>query len=219
MSGRDYCTMTIVPLTIAALACVLGLQLPTRPPAHASEDHAALEYNIPPVTYLDPATGQASPFFPIGWYIGWSLSEQALQEVYDNGCNTVLFAPLGQDDSQMADVQARLDQAQELGMKIVIAFESTTAGGLRYGKPETYGAIADYVAAFKDHPALLGWQLGDEMGAGVRLAQLGRDDWNFDIPMWLGYYEHEFGNIGLTVRATAGQFADCLRDETKVHGC
>jgi len=163
MSRKDYCTMPIVLLTIAALACVLGLQLPADRPANASEDHAALEYNIPPVTYLDPATGQASPFFPIGWYIGWSLSEQALQEVYDNGSNTALFGPLGQDDSQMAEVQARLDQAQELGVKVIIAFEHTTFRGLRYGKPETYGAIADYVAAFKDHPALLGWQLGDEL--------------------------------------------------------
>jgi hypothetical protein len=52
-------------------------------------------------------------------------------------------------------------------------------------------------------------ELGDGR-AGVRLAQVGRDDWNFDIPMWLGYYEHEFGELGLTVRATAGQFADYI---------
>ena len=37
-------------------------------------------------------------------------------------------------------------------------------------------------------------------------ARVGRDDWRLDIPMWLGYYEHEFGDLGLTVRATAGQF-------------
>jgi len=52
-------------------------------------------------------------------------------------------------------------------------------------------------------------ELGDGR-AGVRVAQVGRDDWNFDIPMWLGYYEHEFGNLGLTLRATAGQFADYI---------
>jgi len=28
--------------------------------------------------------------------------------------------------------------------------------------------------------------------------------------MWLGYYEHEFGNLGLTIRATAGQCADYI---------
>jgi len=52
-------------------------------------------------------------------------------------------------------------------------------------------------------------ELGDGR-AGVRLAQLGRDDWDFDIPMWLGYYEHEFGDLGLTLRATGGQFADYI---------
>jgi len=52
-------------------------------------------------------------------------------------------------------------------------------------------------------------ELGDGR-AGVRLARVGRDDWDLDIPMWLGYYEHEFGDLGLTVRATAGQFADYI---------
>lgn len=52
-------------------------------------------------------------------------------------------------------------------------------------------------------------ELGDGR-AGVRLARVGRDNWDLDIPMWLGYYEHEFGNLGLTVRATAGQFADYI---------
>ncbi len=53
------------------------------------------------------------------------------------------------------------------------------------------------------------WELG-EGRAGMRLARLGRDHWDLEIPMWLGYYEHEFGNLGLTVRATAGQFADYM---------
>ncbi len=52
-------------------------------------------------------------------------------------------------------------------------------------------------------------ELGDGR-AGVRLARVGRDDWDLDIPMWLGYYEHEFGDLGLTLRATAGQFADYI---------
>jgi len=46
--------------------------------------------------------------------------------------------------------------------------------------------------------------------AGVRLARVGRDDWDLDIPMWLGYYEYEFGELGLTIRATAGQCADYI---------
>ncbi len=44
--------------------------------------------------------------------------------------------------------------------------------------------------------------------AGLRLASLGRDDWGFNIPMWLGYYEREFGKLGVTVRGTVGRFAD-----------
>ncbi len=46
------------------------------------------------------------------------------------------------------------------------------------------------------------WEVG-ESRVGMRLARLGRDHWDLEIPMWLGYYEHEFGNLGLTVRATA----------------
>ncbi len=53
------------------------------------------------------------------------------------------------------------------------------------------------------------WEVG-EGRVGMRLARLGRDHWDLEIPMWLGYYEHEFGNLGLTVRATAGQFADYM---------
>ena len=167
MSGKNYCAMTIVPLTIATLACVLAIRLPARPPAHASEDHTPLEYNIPPVTYLDPATGKTSPFFPVGWYSFGPLGEEKLQEVYDNGCNTALFADLGLQGWQKADGQARLDQAQGLGMKIIIGFAGPVVGVVEYGKPETYGPIPDYVMTFKDHPALLGWQLGDELPAGA----------------------------------------------------
>ncbi len=163
MSRKDYRAMTIVVLTVAMLACVLALQLPAIPPAQAAEDHTPLEYNIPPVTYLDPAMGQASPFFPIGWYSFGPLSEKHLNEVYENGANTVLFADLGLHAWQKEEALARLDQAQKLGMKIIIGLNSGVAGAVEYGKPETYGPIPDYVAAFEDHPALLGWQLGDEM--------------------------------------------------------
>jgi len=167
MSTEYFCTRTIAVLTLGALAWIVALQLPGRASADSSADHAPLEYNIPPVTYLDPATGQASPFFPIGWYSFGPLSEKALQEVYDNGCNTALFAGLGVQGWQKANAQARLNQAQELGMKIIIGFTQSVVGVVEYSKPNTYGPIPDYVAAFKDHPALLGWQLGDEMGAGA----------------------------------------------------
>ncbi len=163
MSRRNCSAMTIVLVTILLLA----LQLSADSPANGSGDHAPLGYNIPPVTYLDPATGKASPFFPIGWYSFGPLGEEKMQEVCDNGCNTVLFADVGLQSWQKVNTHARLDQAQELGMKIIIGFANAVVGRVKYGKPETYGPIPDYVMAFKDHPALLGWQLGDELPAGA----------------------------------------------------
>jgi len=51
-------------------------------------------------------------------------------------------------------------------MKIVIGLNRTMVGSVKYTNPQTHGRISDYVRSLKDHPALLGWMLGDEMPGG-----------------------------------------------------
>ena len=131
------------------------------------EHHAPLSYNIGPVTAPDPVTGRLVPFFPIGWYHFGPMTEQTLDEIHANGANTALFGGLGLNEWQKAATRAGLDHAHRLGMKVVLAMAGTAVGGVVYGKPDTYAILLDYVQSFKDHPAVLGWQLGDELPAGA----------------------------------------------------
>ena len=134
--------------------------------ANVGQQKTPLSYDIQPILYRAPITGAESPFFPIGWYSFGPLGEKQILEVYENGCNTVLFSGLGNHDWQKTDALARLDQALMLNMKIVIGWNRTMVGSVKYTDPKTHGRIPDYVRSLKDHPALLGWMLGDEMPGG-----------------------------------------------------
>lgn len=163
--NTEQCRLAALLLVVAVVGCALVSEARGEEAAGASRAHAPLAYDIKPVTYLDPATGTTSPFFPIGWYSFGTLGKPTLNEVYKNGANTVLFAGLGLHGWQKGEALARLDEAEDLGMKIVIGLKGSMVGAVEYGKPDTYGRIPEYVEAFKDHPAFLGWMLGDEFSA------------------------------------------------------
>ena len=139
------------------------------PPAQSAPPAASSElpttFNINPVVQTDPATGRQSPFFPIGWYSFGTLGEKQFLEVVENGANTVLFAGLGRESWQKGEALARLQLAEAHDVKVIIGLNGSIVSSVRYGQPQTYGVIPDYVKSFKDHPALLGWMLGDEMSA------------------------------------------------------
>ena len=110
-------------------------------------------YSIKPVQAWNPVKETFSPFFPIGWY---SFGPSArIEKIAENGANTALYAGLGTKDWHQSDTLKRLDVAHKLGIKVIL------------GKPETYGVISEYVKTFNNHPAMLGWQLGDEFSEDV----------------------------------------------------
>ena len=124
---------------------------------------------------LDPATGTEAPFFPIGWYTFGPLRLDQLQEVYENGANCVAFADCGRTvwadfcpvEEHFDRVSAALDWCQQRGMKVLIGFDGGIACPENYRDPDcaAYKMVRRYVKAFKDHPALLGWKMGDEYSA------------------------------------------------------
>jgi len=101
-----------------------------------------VKFNDKNVCYV---SGQ--PFFPIGMYhVAWSASrEQMLKCVEDlaaAGFNTIHTSCTNLDTYQEV-----LDRAQALGLHVI---------------PEGVGAGSEALKRFKDHPAILAWNSGDE---------------------------------------------------------
>lgn len=118
---------------------------------------------IGPVLSYDPATGRTSPFYPIGWYhLGPVTSLETMRAMAESGSNTVLLADIGTSpDRHYGFVQQDLDWAQQCGMKVVIGIWRSQTAGVDRNKPASYEHL-NWIHRFKGHPALLGWQLGDE---------------------------------------------------------
>lgn len=87
------------------------------------------------------------PFFPLGFYhVSWAGDDNhkraALYRVAEAGFNIIHMALDMQD-------QALLDQAYEMGVYVIIINDD----------PEGLGAV---VKKFGNHPAVLGWNIGDD---------------------------------------------------------
>jgi hypothetical protein len=122
-------------------------------------------YSIKPVQAWDPAKNTFSPFFPIGWY---SFGPQArIEEIAENGANSAVYAGLGSESWHRSDTLKRLDVAHKLGVKVVLGLGGSVVGKVVLGQPKTYGVIPEYVKTFNRHPAMLGWQMGDEFSEGA----------------------------------------------------
>ncbi|MCK4849867.1 MAG: PEP-CTERM sorting domain-containing protein, partial [Phycisphaerae bacterium] len=108
------------------------------------------EYDIDPITYYNPSTQATTNFFAIGWYV--VRTETSPAEIAYAGGNTA--APSHQDGVTMADISDYLDQASTAGVKVLIRFLASEI---------LDPAVATaWATEFVDHPALLGYQLGDE---------------------------------------------------------
>lgn len=138
-------------------------------------EYAPLQYDINPVMALDSATGAKKPFFPIAWYSFGPLRLDQLKEVFETGVNCVFFADCGRTEwadfcpveEHLARVSAALNWCQQKEIKVVIGFDGPIAAPPDYEDPNNvaYEMVREYVAAFRDHPALLGWKMGDEYSA------------------------------------------------------
>jgi len=145
-----------IEITFLALVCV------SLPGQTRALDRDAFG-RIDPVLSYDPATGQTSPFYPIGWYhLGPVTSLETMQAMAQSGSNTVLLADVGTSpDWHYGFVQQDLDWAQQCGMKVVVGIWRNQMAGVDRNSPASYAHL-NWINKFKGHPSLLGWQLGDE---------------------------------------------------------
>jgi hypothetical protein len=146
---RDFIASSIAATVGAAAALAVAEESATRSSC-----------TIPPVQAWDPRSDSFAPYFPIGWY---SFGPSArIEELADNGANTALYAGMGTEAWELGDTLQQMDVAKELGVKIVVGLHGAVVGTVQFGKPSTYGVVVEYVKALNEHPAMLGWQLGDE---------------------------------------------------------
>lgn len=94
-------------------------------------------------------------YFPFGFYFehagSLEVHQEGLQLMATLGCNTT-YLSLGDDDKSLAELTSIYDRAHALGIGIV---------GESPLHPLDNDALA--VDALKDHPACLGWTIGDDI--------------------------------------------------------
>ena len=153
LNRREFAAATTLAAAPAMLKAAGTLESPPRRSSYA----------IPAVQSWNPQTDQFAPYFPFGWY---SFGPSArIEEIAENGANTALYAGMGTESWHEGDTLKRMHVAAKLGVKVVVGLRGAVVGKVRFGKPETYGVIPSYVKTFNEHPAMLGWQLGDEFSA------------------------------------------------------
>jgi hypothetical protein len=118
-----------------------------------------------------------APFFPLGLYMAGHDADQDLERIAAAGFNTVLsytWGFFGHSAAQGMGPGPRsfLDRASGHGLRVVYsvkdAYEAAPFWPCRQAGacvPDTTGAdlVREYVVALRDHPALLGWYLNDEL--------------------------------------------------------
>ena len=91
-----------------------------------------------------------------------------MDELAGCGANTILYSDVSDStDWHFGYVKMGLDKAKQLGLKIVVGFSRAMLMNVDMAKPESYRQFDRWVKTFRDHPALLGWQLGDENGGAL----------------------------------------------------
>ena len=133
----------------------------------------------------------ANDFFPIAWYTGVEFIND-LPAIKASGANTVI-PYINLENQSLDDLEAYLDRAHELEMKVCITFPrlprdwirrltfASTVPGKPNARPGATREINAYVSRFKDHPALLSWYMYDEpngvdgMGISPVATELGYD--------------------------------------------
>lgn len=108
-------------------------------------------------TYID-----GRKFFPYGWF---SISKDCWQKVKKEGVNVVFdYCAYFKTDSELKEW---LDDLHKVGLKAAIfpypsrIYNNAETWGKPLSESETEG-IRSFVGKWKQHPALLGWYLGDE---------------------------------------------------------
>ncbi len=121
---------------------------------------------IAAVKYYNPKTGESKPFFPFGWYIGYVPKPDG-RHVFNVDWDLIIASGaqiVHVPDLRFStiDIGAFLDAAHKHGIKVVPHLERRLMTGVDPAKPESYEEIARIINTYKNHPAILGWKMGDE---------------------------------------------------------
>ena len=111
------------------------------------------------------------PFFPIGMY--WNPDRRKIAKDDNTELDWFTNGPFNcVIHYEMMD-RRRLDYCQSLGLKTLNAIDNrirrcaTGRFTEPYSRDEAQKLLNERIAAVKDHPALLGWYIGDEVDAGA----------------------------------------------------
>ena len=116
------------------------------------------------IQYYNPSTGTSAPFFSFGWYVGNDIGpgQTEWDLITDSNANMVQLTSLLSDSG----VDTFLDNADSAGFKVIPSLHPNLLEGVDPGDPCTYTAITAIVGNNKEHPAVLGWKMGDEQESG-----------------------------------------------------
>lgn len=132
-------------------------------------------------------TKDGDPFYPIGWYTWETCNDTGLVKMKEAGANTVLVVDLGAGVGDQDEMETFLDWGKENNVKFVLAlhwghilskFKASDSSTFDYdyykqhnptGTQHYTKFLSTWVQRFQNHPALLGWQLGDEVSGGINL--------------------------------------------------
>ncbi|MBN2581743.1 MAG: hypothetical protein JXL80_01655 [Planctomycetes bacterium] len=153
--------MTMRMTTVCQLAAALAVMAGVCGAAHAAEVTFGKNHEM----YVD-----GKLFLPVH---AWAAATKDLDRLKTMGVNLILgfgdgsmaWKPIS--DETVAQMKRNLDECQKRGMYGAIIISTW------WTKPDNRGSykdrsLADYMGQFKDHPALLGWQISveEDMGLG-----------------------------------------------------
>ena len=131
----------------------------------ANPDIGAHEYTgVTPtlIPTLTPTPGGSLHYFKTGWWMEMYDTDYAASLAkYATEGNTLVLGNGGgwvTSASERIKIQRFLDEAQKYDIKVIVSL--TKSRGTPYSIP--VNEFTDTINAFKNHPALYGWYLGDE---------------------------------------------------------
>jgi hypothetical protein len=113
-----------------------------------------------------PLRDSAEAGFPLGWYDSLD-SRGGVFDMAQQGMNMVL--PYHTEDGSP---KAYLDTARAAGVQVVLEIDRSLV------RTSDSGAVREYVARYKEHPAVYGWYLADEPTTTKDLGPLSPKDAN-----------------------------------------
>lgn len=141
---------------------------------HKEFELTKLAAGVPqPTVFIDELNRtivDGKPFFPLGWYFGPGPGDRDYPKHLDrlaaSPFNTIMN--YGINSGGMERVRAYLDAMASRKLKIIYSIKDIYAGSTHYHEPilglrGDEAIVRGIVGAFKDHPAVLGWYLNDEL--------------------------------------------------------